>query len=899
MEDWVVLERERRQQVCLDALETLAALDVEAGTAGRSAGWLRACVGIDPLRETAQRALMAALAHVGDYAGSVQVYRAFRLLLREELNTRPAAETIALYEQIKRQAHSAAAKGVPDVGRTVLLPVLPDDAARFRAAEIEGSRQLSKDSAETPELALVRVRSVPSPPTNLPQQSTSFIGREKERAEVRALLAKSRLLTLTGAGGCGKTRLALQVAAEMREFYPDGTWLVEFAPLNDPALVTQTVAQALDVKEQAGQPLQQTLAEGLKNRCLLLVLDNCEHLLAGCATLAAAIVRNCPMVQVLVTSRTVLGISGEQSYRVPSLRVPDQTLPCSLETVVRYEAVRLFVDRALLVKSDFAVSPRNAPALSQVCRRLDGIPLAIELAAARVRSLAVEDINRRLDDRFRLLIGGDREALPRHQTLRAAIDWSYDLLNAREQLLLSRLSVFAGGWTLAAAEQICSDMELRLSSIESQDLLDLLTDLVDKSLVLAEEHPETTRYRLLETVRQYAAERLQEGGEMAQIKTRHRDWFMALAEEAEAQLTGPEQSLWLQRLTTEHDNLRTALATCETDVESAEAGVRFTGALWRFWQMRGYLMEGREHLGRALGRKEAQARTKSRAKVLNGAGALAQIQGDYAASRPLHTEGLDIFRELGDTWGIAWSLNLLGLVTHEQCDYAAAQALHEESLALRRELGDKRGIANSLNNLGNVAFSQGDYERAHVLHAKSLELKTELGDRGGIANSLSNLGLVAYFENDYPTARSLFEESRALYIEIGDRRGSAKTLGNLGQVALHEGDNAIARTLYEGSVTIFRDLGDRRGVTEGLEELAVAILALGEVPLAVRLWSATHALRESLGARLSPMERERFDQSVLKARAILGEEAFASAWNEGRALSWEQAVACALSQRPH
>jgi predicted ATPase/class 3 adenylate cyclase len=734
----------------------------------------------------------------------------------------------------------------------------------------------------------------PKLPNNLPLQLTSFIGRERAMEEVKSLLGRTRLLTLTGSGGCGKTRLALQVAADVLEPFPDGVWLVELAPLSDPALVTQEVARALGIPEQAGQTIQQTLTDSLQSRRLLLVLDNCEHLLPACAQLTAALLRSCPHVKALTTSRESLGVAGELTYRVPSLSSPDPKQTQTPRSLSQYEAVRLFHERAQFHRPDFAVTSQNAPALAQVCYHLDGIPLAIELAAARVRLLSIEDINNRLDNRFRLLTGGDRTALRRHQTLRAAIDWSYDLLTEPERRQLSRLSVFVGGWTLSAAEQVCSG-----DGIEEWEVMDLLTSLTDKSLVIAEEQEDAVRYRLLETVRQYAAERLQERGETETVRSRHRDWSLALAEEAEPQLFGPEQVLWMGRLEAEHDNLRAALAWCEADSEGAEAGLRLAGALGEFWSVRGHYREGREHLGRALGREEAQARTAARAKALNGAGVLANGMDDWALVRALHEESLSIRRELGDRQGIARSLNDLGNVALEQGEYASAQTLFQESLGLHRASGDRRGIAMALGNLGSMARLQEAYAEARSMYEECLVIFKELGDRGSIAVRLTYLGIVAFGQGDYASACALHEESLSLYREIGNMNGIAWSLENLGIVASAQGDFVSARALLEQSLSIRRELGHGLWAVGGLEELAAVLLAQGYVQNAVRLWGAVAALRESAGSPQPPSGRERYAHQMAQARSALDEAVFAAAWEEGRAMPWKQAVAYALeTQNP-
>ena len=545
------------------------------------------------------------------------------------------------------------------------------------------------------------LRSLEATPNNLPLQVTSFIGRDKELAELQRLLTRTRLLTLTGSGGCGKTRLGLQLAADTLERFPDGAWLVELAPLADPDLVPQTVASVLGLKGEPGKPIVQSLTEHLKDKRLLLMLDNCEHLLDGCATLVGTLVGLCPLVTVLASSREALGIAGEQAYRVPSLALPDPSRVDSQESVAGFEAVQLFTDRARLARPDFQVTRQNASALASICHRLDGIPLAIELAAARVRSLSVDEINRKLDQRFQLLTGGSRTALPRQQTLRSLIDWSYDLLSDREGRLLQRLSVFVGGWTLEAAEQVCAD-----DDVADHEVLDLLTSLCDKSLVLVEQNDEGYRYRLLETVRQYARERLLTSGGGESVRARHRDCFLALAEATHAKLKGPEQAKWLRQLEAEHENLRASLEWSLADA-GLNAGLRLCGALQYFWIMRGHFSEGRRWCERILA-NAGDERTPERANALNAAGLLAYRQDDFAAAHTLLEESLAIRRQVGDRKSIGVAAGNLGMVAVDEGDLAAARALHEESLAIARELGNRNGVLASLANLGIVSYELGD-----------------------------------------------------------------------------------------------------------------------------------------------------------------------------------------------
>ena len=654
--------------------------------------------------------------------------------------------------------------------------------------------------------------------------------------------------------------------------------------------MAQAVATVLGMRKSSASPLRRRHSAPPAKR-LLLLLDNCEHLLDACARVADAFVHCCPDVQILASSREALGIAGEQTYRVPSLSLPDRKAAQTPQTLSSCESVQLFIERALLVRADFQVTDQNAPALASLCRHLDGIPLAIELAAARVRSLAVEEIDGKLDQRFRLLTGGSRTALPRHQTLRSLVDWSYDLLNDPEKRLLQRLSVFAGGWTLDAGERVCSG-----EGVEDGDVLELLTSLFDKNLVLAEQADGHTRYRLLETMRQYAQERLVESGGGEAVRGRHRDYFLALAEEAEPKLWGAEQADWLRRLEAEHDNLRAALDWSLAEGGS-RAGLRFCGALQRFWWTRGYLPEGEEWCRRVLSKAGGEEPTKELAKALSAAGVLAYYQCDYRAARARHEESLAIRRQLGERRGMAVSLTNLGNVIYEQGDFASARVLFEESLAIMRELGDRGGIAGSLNNLGDVVCNQGDYPAAKVLLEECLAIMRELGDRGSIAGSLHNLGDVACNLDDYAAARALFEESLAIRRELGDRSGIAYSTGSLGSLACDRGDLASAHALCEEGLVIQHELGDKRGIASLLEGLAAVVAALARFLDAARIWGAAERLREDIGSLLPPNEKTRYDRRVAAARTGLRDSAaFDRAWRQGRASTIEQAIELAVKE---
>jgi predicted ATPase/DNA-binding SARP family transcriptional activator len=1011
-EEWVLQERQIREQAYLTALETLATHTIERGDLGAAERHLQQVVAVEPLRESAQRALMQALAARGSYAAATQVYRELRLRLHRELNAAPDPETQALYQQLRSEArgkadagrqtpddwprgHSAAAE--PSAGPAPGDWRLAAGTLTFLFTDIEGSSQLwerypvgmrealqhhdcllrqaiechgglifktvgdafyavfatapvalaatlvaqqALQTEEWGETGSLRVRmalhtgiaeqregdyfgptlnrvarlldaghgaqvllSLPTeelvrdalpegaslrplgehrlkdlvrpervfqllhphlpsvfPPLrsleafvhNLPVQWTSFIGREQEMEEVKRLLPTSPLLTLSGAGGCGKTRLALQIAADLLEAYSDGVWLVELAALSEPALVPQTVAAALGVPEQPGRPIPATLIEHLRSRSLLLLLDNCEHVLGACGDLVNALLRVCPKLRILATSRERLGLTGERVYLVPSLSLPALASSATagdevLAEALRSEAVRLFAERAVYSQPRFTLTAQNAAVVVQLCRRLDGIPLALELAAARVKALSVEQIAARLDDAFRLLTGGSRTALPRQQTLRALIDWSYDLLSEAEQALLLRLSVFAGGWTLEQAEAVCSECGMR------NEVLDLLTSLVDKSLVVYEEGGQQERYRLLETVRQYARERLPEAGDAKGLWHRHMAFFLQWVEAGLGQLEEVER---FDRLETEHDNLRAALAWSLSAEDGAETGLRLATALLPFWLHRGLNREGREWLTRALARS-GDVPVARRAPALDAAGRAACNQGDYAAAR----------------------------------------SLHEESLTLLRELGDKREFAFALYRLGFTIFCQGDeYDQAAALWEQSLAIYRELRYRPGIADSLQALGHVARSQGDYAAARSYYEEGLVMYRELENKGQLAHVLHNLGHVDRSEGKHGVAHAHYAESLTLFREQRHESALAYPLEGFAGLAAAEGKPRRAAHLWGSAEALREALCFPMDPPDRAMNAPYMEAARIALGEEAFAAAWAEGRSMPPEQAISYALME---
>jgi predicted ATPase/DNA-binding CsgD family transcriptional regulator len=683
---------------------------------------------------------------------------------------------------------------------------------------------------------------------NIPQQLTSFVGREREIEEVARLLDTTRLLTLRGRGGAGMTRRAWGVARDSLDDYPDGVWVVELGALLEGALVLQAVIATLGLREEPGRDLMATLVEHLQPRRLLLLLDSCDHLIAACASLAYTLLRACPELRILATSRQALGIDGEIAWRLPPLSMPDLAHLPPIEQLGRYEAVRLFIERANLKRPDFRMTSDNAQHVAQLCLHLDGLPLAIELAAARMKVLSVEQILERLGERFRLLRVTNSMVLPRHQTLEALMDWSYDLLPEAEQALLRGLSVFAGSFTLNAVEAICG------TGSDEYEVLDLVSQLVDKSLVQMEERKGEARYRLLETIRQYAWQKLEASAETASLRNRHLDWYLRLAESSETELLTEAQRLWLDRLEAEHDNLRAALAwgihigeaEQEGALENAQKALRIGGSLVWFWYFRGYLSEGRGWLARALALGVSQTRNRARAKALGAHGALAYLQSDFLAARALLEESLGIWRQLEDRRGSAFTLTFLGRVAVRQGDLEAAQ-FGEESVALFREIDDKWGIALSLDFLGEAAHMQGDDARAAALHEESLALYKELGDRWGMALEHSNFGRVAFRQGNLDAARARLEHALAIQREVGERWTIAWTLHNLGDVIFAQGDCEGSRSLFEEGMALFKELGDKGGIASTLHRLGRCAQHEHDVERAEALLAEAMLLAQELG----------------------------------------------------
>lgn len=739
------------------------------------------------------------------------------------------------------------------------------------------------------------LRTLDTRPTNLPAQPTPLIGRVRETAAVTSLLrapgrtgAGVRLLTLTGPGGTGKTRLALQVAAELLDEYRDGVFFVPLALLRDPALVAPAIAQALEVVESGGRPLVRCLEDFLRDRQLLLCLDNFEHVLPA-AALVAELLAAAPGLAALATSREALHVYGEHEFPVPPLAWPDLAQLPPADVAMQYSAVALFVARAQAVRPGFALEPGAVAAIAEICARLDGLPLAIELAAAHCKWLAPQAVLARLRaSPLALLTGGPRDLPARQRTLREAIAWSYDLLDATEKALFARLALLAGGGTLEAVSALAAT-----APGLPGECPDTMIALAEKSLLRQGEGPDgEPRFGMLETVREYALERLAESGVETALRQGHAEHYLGLAVRAEPELTGPAQAAWLKRLEVEHGNLRAALDWLLA--RDAAAAARLAAALWRFWFGHGHLGEGRRALSAVLAAGTAPA-GPLHARLLNGAGALAYAQGDYEQATLLYGESLALYRAHGDKVGATHALNRLGGVAFSQGDYAQAARLWEENLRLFRELHDARGIAYTLNNLGTLAVSRGDYAGARTFHEESLALKRGMHDRHGIALSLNNLGVVWLHLGDNAQAAALQEQSLSLFRELGDTRGEAAALSNLARAALHKGDAGAARALYRESLGLFQQLGDREGLAECLEGLAAGTQAgPADRRHAAMLYAAAEALRRAIGAPLSPADQPVHARRVDALRTALGAEAFAAAWGEGEATPVDAVLELAL-----
>jgi predicted ATPase/DNA-binding winged helix-turn-helix (wHTH) protein/tRNA A-37 threonylcarbamoyl transferase component Bud32/predicted negative regulator of RcsB-dependent stress response len=723
---------------------------------------------------------------------------------------------------------------------------------------------------------------------NLPVQRTGFVGREKEVAAAKELLLRndSRMVTVTGPGGIGKTRLAVQVATSLVERFPGGTHFVPLASLSDPDLIASVIVQTLGIREGGSQSPLEVLKQNLQDSLrapMLLVLDNFEHLIQAAPTVADLLAIS-PYLKIMVTSREALHVYGENEFPVPPLMLPDVRSTPSVEALSQYPAVALFVQRAVAVKPDFGLTRENAPAVIEICARLDGLPLAIELAAARVKVLSPSSLLARLASRLQLLTGGSRDLPQRQQTLRAAIDWSYDLLTAPEQKLFRRLSVFVGGCSLEGAEAACDtkgDLDL--------DLLDGIASMVDKSLVQQMDQADgESRFVMLETIREYGLEKLAASGEQASTRRAHAAYCMVLAEEEPAAKSGEE---WLEQFALEHGNFRAALAWL---IETGDArwGLRLGAALFRFWEMREYFAEGRDSLGKLLKLPGAAVPNKARACVLFAAGALANGQGDYASADALIGASLEIALQSGDKQGAAVSLNALAINARDRGDLSVARSLLEESLVLWRELDDQKSVARSLSNLANIVKMQGDNAGADSLYGEALSIFRRIGDWTGVAWTMNYQGDVARHQGDAAAARTTYEQSLAIFRELDDRWGIAGTLADLGSLAREQGNFPTANSMYRESMKLFQELGHQRGIARLLEYFACSAAAQLESERSLRLAGVAAALRKNIGAPLTSAEGAKLDASLHSARQALTNAVGDAAWLGG----WDTPVEKAIEE---
>ncbi len=757
---------------------------------------------------------------------------------------------------------------------------------------------------------------------NLPTQLTSFVGREKELADVKRLLHNTRMLTLLGPGGTGKTRLSIQAASEMLDQYPDGVWFVELASILDPLLVPQTTAVAIGLRLEPQRPAIDMLCHYLHEKKILIVLDNCEHLVDACARMADRILHAALHTRILASSREALGIGGEVTYRVPSLELPDPSKLPTVESLSQYEAVKLFIDRAMSAVPTFTVTNSNAPAVAQVCYQLDGIPLAIELAAAKIRVLSVEQIAKRLDNRFRLLTGSSRSVLERHQTLRAAIDWSYNLLSDAEQVLFQKLSIFIGGWTLEAAEFVCEG-----GGVKSDDVLNLLEQLVNKSLVIAAEVRQEARYHMLETLRQYAREKLFESEGSEDIRDMHLSYFVKLAAQAEPELYRSHQVFWMNKLGDDLDNLRGALEWALT--ADAESGLRLIVASQSFWGARGELHELGGWLAQLLERYTEFDSLRARALVIYGE---AVGQGkDLIEAKKIAEQSLQISRATADKSTEAESLGSLGIITAFLGDQRVGVSMIEQSLAIYRSLGNKLGQANCIAWL---TVNNDDLERSKVYLVESLRLYRELGHLSGIARTLADLantaiwqedfsaalpwleeaamlyetlgnqggqawiwglsGRLAYWQGDYEKARACAEEYAKLNEKVGDILDAAWARVSIAYVFLRQGDYERAKEMFSLSIGEFQKVNSSIGVVFAIEGVASLHVNQGRSERAGRLFVWADAMREKIGDHRPPVEQASVERDLAAIRDKLDAAEFARFSEVSQAMTLEDAIALAL-----
>ena len=882
-EEWSLTKANDLRHKQTEALTLLAEDYCLLGDAQSALQYARRLVTVDPLNESAHRLLMQVYSEVGQHNAALKQYQMFEQTLRKELGLDPQPETRALYKQIRK-----------------------GDIKQFQVG-------IKREKI--------------APQNNLPQQLTSFIGREKEQAEIVRLIARNRLVTLTGSGGVGKTRLSLQVAAEVLHRFPDGVWFIELAPLTNPGLIPQSILAALHLGEQAGKTPLQVLEEQLNNKKLLLILDNCEHLIEASARIVHALLMSAPEIKILTTSREILSVEEELNWRVPSLTLPDPHSLLALDQLTQYESISLFIERALFVQPHFIVSQANASAIVQICSRLDGIPLAIELAAARVKALSVDQIDRRLNDRFRLLTRGSHTVLERHQTLRAAIEWSYNLLDADERKLLSRLSVFMGGWTLEAAEQVCVRNE------DEFDVLETLSDLIDKSLVIMDAAPVAARYHLLETTRQYGQEKLFESDEGKEFHDRHLRYFVELAERGNHEITGPQQAEVLDLLEAELGNFRAALDWCVTN-QFTEAALQMLGALGWAWDMRGYYNEVRSWFEKIRVQGDCASYPEAYARLLNHLGrfavdfdhrpdagsileesraiwlslgnqgerGLADVlcflgmnaagnENDLDKAEAFYRQSLELSQKCANHRIIAGSMLFLAQIEYERGHIPAAQNLCEQSLKMAQSIGDLLLISLASGTLGYwFAYEQGNYEKAQPLLDQQLEIHERLQFRFGLAGSLINSGGLYLHRGDYIQAEQLFERSMKVSRDLGLMGQASLNIFLFGLIALYRNDYSSATQRFREFFETARVFEEEPSVCRFLMGMSAVAAGTNEPERCAKLFGAAQTVMEASSFRMNQFDRAEFDRHLQIARDQLGQATFDTHSNAGRAMTREQAI---------
>jgi predicted ATPase/DNA-binding SARP family transcriptional activator len=860
-EEWAIERRESLRGTVFELIMEMARLYERLGDLNQATRALRRVLDLEPADESTHVALMRLYAQGGERVRALRQYQTLRETLLRELDVEPDPETTRLYE--------------------MLLTGDVEAATSFDGESIPTAFPARRSAPRrSPE---------PATATNLPVPVDSFVGREQELRQLLNALGRSRLMTLIGPAGTGKTRLALEAAARCGENYPDGVWLVDLSGLRDRSLVPHAIASTLGLHESPGCPMIETLTDRLATRDLLLLLDNCEHLIDACADVAATLLKSCPELRLLATSREPLQIAGEAVWPVPPLEAPDPQQDYSLPDLQHLEAVKLFCERARSSSHGFALTGTNAAAVATICRRLEGMPLAIELAATRIRMLSVEQIAGRLDDVLDLLSAGGRDRPGRQRSLRAAIDWSYDLLSSAEQELLRRLAVFVGGFTIEAVESVSVPR-----NTPADRVLDLLFQLIDKSLIVAEERGSDVRYRLLETIRQYAWEQLEEAGEVETIRDRHRDWYLSLGEQAEPGLVGTATREWMRQLLPEINNIRAALRWSARQ-NHREKLSRLASSLWSFWLLSGRISEGRAWLEPVLDDAAIDdLPAVVRARALGAAGLLAQRQGDYHQAIKWSEWCLELARATGDQWNAAHALVNLGQCALYQGDIDRTIALAQEGLELSRETGVMSGVPTSLSTLGLAEYWRDNLDAASEHLHEAVAAARDIGFTAFTSWLLGHLADVTSAKGDVATARSYAEESIQLGGEVGDNYGPALGRRILGRLAADAGCPDEAAELLLESLASFRTLGYNQRMTECLEDLAKLAIDNGDPARAARLLAAAGRFRDREGCPLSPSHRRAIERVLEQARETLADQAFQAALAAGRAITLERAVESVL-----